>query len=529
MEKTSSSHPLQIASVSAGPGCGLVGITFCPGKYDRNAMSGHWDRDLSLDLEAIRNWGAAAVVTLVEPKELTLLRVERLGDEVHRLCMAWFHLPIVDVKTPDAAFERLWIERGGEIKALLREGRNVLVHCRGGLGRAGMVAARLLIELGMEPKTAIAKVRAVRPGAIETSDQERYVLNLGVKLRPCRRGRDWFEDLMGFQEAAYDETRAKLEVVNKSLRSRINGASYQIGELELPSLQDLRERMKAANLPCGEIQVSVVTGDVRRMHGLTEYAGALFQVASQFNMLEMVGPRITPDDGVTRYQSDHTQGPACAIAAGAATVYRNYFAPVDGAIGQTAKRQLDGLADIGKALSTALGEPVSSLWTMQNGYALCSAGGLAAISSHLAQASDNEIDALRCALRIGLHSDVEVTDGPSDPPIIVSQAFCSALPVAYSGLPAHQWTTFARLVLEAAYEATLCAAALNAGRGGSNIVLLTLLGGGAFGNDSHWIFDAIRRALNIVNSFPLDVRIVSYGAPSSDLRDFVDSLSRTFA
>ena len=52
------------------------------------------------------------------------------------------------------------------------------------------------------------------------------------------------------------------------------------------------------------------------MHGLPENRGALFQVASQFNMLEMVGPRVTPEEGVTRYEHDRTQGPACAMAAG---------------------------------------------------------------------------------------------------------------------------------------------------------------------------------------------------------------------
>ena len=132
--------------------------------------------------------GADAVITLVEPKELTLLRVEHLGDEVRSRGMEWFHLPIVDVKTPDAAFERLWAAHGGEIKKLLRQGRNVLVHCRGGLGRAGTIAGRLLIELGMEPATAIAKVRTVRPGVIETSEQERYVLGLGEKLKFPARG-----------------------------------------------------------------------------------------------------------------------------------------------------------------------------------------------------------------------------------------------------------------------------------------------------------------------------------------------------
>ena len=69
------------------------------------------------------------------------------------------------------------------------------------------------------------------------------------------------------------------------------------------------------------------------MHQDPQYAGALFQVASQFNLLEMTSPDVTPEDGVTRYAYDRTQGPACAIAAGAATLYRNYFVPNGGSEG----------------------------------------------------------------------------------------------------------------------------------------------------------------------------------------------------
>lgn len=91
----------------------------------------------------------------------------------------------------------------------------------------------------------------------------------------------------------------------------------------------------ADGLP-GRLEVGVVTG--RQMHHSPENAGALFQVASQFNLLEMTSPTVTPEHGITRYRYDHTQGPACAIAAGAATIYRNYFAPVSGSHGQTAER-----------------------------------------------------------------------------------------------------------------------------------------------------------------------------------------------
>jgi hypothetical protein len=175
----------------------------------------------------------------------------------------------------------------------------------------------------------------------------------------------------------------------------------------------------------------VVTGDVRQMHQLPENGGALFQVASQFNLLEMVSPEVTPEHGVTRYQHDRTQGPACAIAAGAATIYRNYFAPVGGSRGQTVERQFDGLADLGETLSDALNQPVKSLWTMQNGYALCSRAGLDAIAQHLRALPPEQIDILRGKLCIGIHHNVEVTDAPGEHRPLVSQAFS----------PPSQWRT----------------------------------------------------------------------------------------
>jgi hypothetical protein len=168
-------------------------------------------------------------------------------------------------------------------------------------------------------------------------------------------------------------------------------------------------------------------------------------------------------------------------------------------------------------LAEALAQSVERLWTMKNGYALCSAEGLRKISAYLDGLDTAATDTLRGLLQIGVHQDVEVTDSDAHAPQLVSQAFCSALPVAYCDYPSSMWRTFAELVLDAAYEATVLAAVLNARRGASNIVLLTRLGGGAFGNDDAWIDAAMRRALNKVHAFDLDVRLVSFGSPASTM------------
>ncbi len=334
---------------------------------------------------------------------------------------------------------------------------------------------------------------------------------------------DWFEALTGFRERDWAGTQALLAVDGSHLVSTVNGARHAIGSFEMASLGELRDRALAGGGPAGRARVSVVRGDVRAMHREPDNAGALFQVASQFNMLEMVGPSITPEHGVTIYESDRTQGPACAIAAGAATIWRNYFVPVGGATGQTADRQLDGLADLGAALAAAMTVPAAELWTMRNGYALPQRDSLDRIARHLGTLDDAGIETLRRRLRIGLHRDVEATEADQHPGPLVSQAFCSAVPVSYSGIAPASWAPLARLVLEAAYEATLCEALLNAQRGASNVVFLTFLGGGAFGNDEAWIHDAVRRAVRRFADRDLDIRLVSYGRPSPAVQRLADT------
>ncbi|KQY08377.1 hypothetical protein ASD37_08165 [Mycobacterium sp. Root135] len=328
---------------------------------------------------------------------------------------------------------------------------------------------------------------------------------------------DWFTRLTGFPEGAYDVTRGLLTVDGNQLVSTVTGARHGIGTLAVPTLAQVRG---GTTFPVPQRStVRCVTGEARSMHADPELAGALFQVASQFNLLEMTSPSVTPEDGVTRYVTDRTQGPACAVAAGAATIYRNYFAPVGDECGQTRDRQIDALANMGEALSATLNRPVTELWAMRNGYALCTREGLRVITDLLERGTEQDRDDLRARLAIGLHRDVQVTDVAE--PRRVSQAFCSALPVAYGeGRPA-EWEAFARLVLEAAYEATVLAAV----GAESNVVLLTRLGGGVFGNADAWIDDAIVRAIEIVTDAGLDIRLVSHGRVHDSFRAIEERFS----
>jgi len=173
--KTSRNSLLRVSEVAIDGGAGLIGITICPGKVDPHAMTGPTERDLDIDVRTIHDWGARAVLTLMEDAELALLHVTALGATVERYGMEWVHLPIRDLAIPDASFERAWKRAGPRLEGLLLEGERVLVHCRGGLGRSGMIAARMLVELGTPADEAIARVRSARPGAVETSEQVAYV------------------------------------------------------------------------------------------------------------------------------------------------------------------------------------------------------------------------------------------------------------------------------------------------------------------------------------------------------------------
>jgi ADP-ribosyl-[dinitrogen reductase] hydrolase len=182
-ENRSVISPLQIDAVEVPGSSGLIGMSVCPGKDEYAGLgipSGPWKRDLDLDLQAIRDWGARALVSLIEGHEFALLGVPELPAKVRSLGIIWIHHPIVDLEVPDWRFEEGWGKSGTKLSSILGNGGRIVLHCRAGLGRTGTIAARLLVEFGMDPRAAIAKVRQARHGAIQTLEQEKYV-----------RGRGW--------------------------------------------------------------------------------------------------------------------------------------------------------------------------------------------------------------------------------------------------------------------------------------------------------------------------------------------------
>lgn len=311
-----------------------------------------------------------------------------------------------------------------------------------------------------------------------------------------------------------------------------DGTKRHVGPFETPRLAEMRAAVTSEGEPVGlgGLRYGNVAGDARSLILDPANAGAVFQVASQLNCLEMVGPNVRPEDGVTIYGSDRTQGPACAMAAPAGTVYRNFLC--QGGHGQSggSHRQIDTASGAADCLDNAK----NKYWSVSNGYLLPTAPGkMRALGDRLS--ADNELsERVRDSLGVGIHWDTQTArrrrDDADHVPHRVCQVFCSAMPLAYAkSTPVGDWAAFARLVLEAAYENVLCAGALLAARRNERQqVFLTAIGGGVFGNPTSWVADAILRALRRYALHPLDVTLVSYKhipGPETELGSIVAKLA----
>jgi protein-tyrosine phosphatase len=176
LPRSLSIHPVAIPGLK-----GLIGITACPGLKDETTRFSLYGERLINDLVAIHNWGAAALVTLLDDFELSTLGVKDLPNKAKQLNIQWRHLPIGNKALPDDAFEEKWSQAGPQLRQLLQDGKRVVIHCKEGLGRSCLIAARMLIEFGVAPEDAVNMIKQAQPGSLELPEHEEYCYSLANK------------------------------------------------------------------------------------------------------------------------------------------------------------------------------------------------------------------------------------------------------------------------------------------------------------------------------------------------------------
>jgi ADP-ribosyl-[dinitrogen reductase] hydrolase len=173
MTRTSHSHPLRIDTIKVG--CGKLGLSFCPGKVQAESQTGGWDRDLNVDLDAIRAWGAGTVLTLLEREEMAALKVPELGQATKAHAMDWVHLPLPNDSVPDAAWMEKFLAIQPDLNARIARGEGIFIHCMGGIGRTSVAAALLLLHAGWSAERSIGAVRQARANSFVMPEQAEFV------------------------------------------------------------------------------------------------------------------------------------------------------------------------------------------------------------------------------------------------------------------------------------------------------------------------------------------------------------------
>lgn len=163
-----------ITTIPVPGSVGCMGLVACPGTRIDKPPTGN-KRLLQTDLDEIVEWGANGILCLVEPHELTMNKVEALPASAQNAGIWWKHLPIIDMDIPNQEFENVWAVEGERIRHALRIGERVIIHCYAGLGRTGMIAARILVEFGVEPEQAIRRVRRENRRRIQNKAQANFV------------------------------------------------------------------------------------------------------------------------------------------------------------------------------------------------------------------------------------------------------------------------------------------------------------------------------------------------------------------
>jgi protein-tyrosine phosphatase len=121
-------------------------------------------------------WSPDLVLSLTPLEEMSRLGGTDVPEILALRGIGWLHLPVEDFGVPGAG--EGWEAVSATIRARLASGGRVAIHCRAGCGRTGMAALRLMVETGEEGTKALARLRAVRPCAVETDAQYRWATGI---------------------------------------------------------------------------------------------------------------------------------------------------------------------------------------------------------------------------------------------------------------------------------------------------------------------------------------------------------------
>lgn len=176
--RTSLSHPLLVDFIKLDDFAlgAEIGMTFAPGKTQMDALTGKWQRNVETDVARLKDfYKTDTLVSLIEAHEFEQLKIQNLSDECDKAGIKFLPFPIMDISVPKsmADFSNLVTE----ILKRLQIPQKVVVHCKGGLGRTGLLAASVLIATGKtkDAKEAIYEVRKARSGTVETLEQEKFI------------------------------------------------------------------------------------------------------------------------------------------------------------------------------------------------------------------------------------------------------------------------------------------------------------------------------------------------------------------
>lgn len=137
---------------------------------------------LTESIQQLKENGVKAIVTAITREEMHEKHVEELGAIAQANGISWIHLPIEDDAVPDEMFTEHWPTVSPQLRSLLKKGDKVALHCMGGSGRTGLLAAHLLLDMNWELETIISQVQALRPGAFTKPEQREYIENVAAVI-----------------------------------------------------------------------------------------------------------------------------------------------------------------------------------------------------------------------------------------------------------------------------------------------------------------------------------------------------------